>query len=334
MDNYSSKTEQNQEPTTRATSAGAGGIRPATERHLVAGSSFDVSPGAGRGQNALPLVGGGGGAVGAFERRMALIHAEDRAGARVRAHARSVASLGQDRRPRKLASGRDRGGPGRRRSVVNLNPLNAKPRSENDDTIVLNGRNCGGQWWMRLCKCKPYSVYVGGCGRRSCPICGQHKSRSSTARVLARLLVGGSRFQFIVLTVPLEIRARFAAEGGSDEWRAALRAFVTWAKKNLGLKFGYVRTHPCGDRSDIFHPHANLIFVQRDGFRGKLPVDAIQAEWARILGYAGKVVIHVQFVNASKHLGKLVHHVRYIERAFPDWEWPASRLWCLLHKSH
>lgn len=185
---------------------------------------------------------------------------------------------------------------------------------------------------MRRCGCGSVPIYVDGCGRRTCAICGYSKSKASAKRVIDRLLYSGDRvFQFLVLTVPEDLREVLATEDGHKTWATWLRRFVRWLKRDLGVSYGYIRSHPCGNDPVIFHPHANLIFVQKPGLkgfrRGRLPVTIIREKWAGIIGWPGTVNVHAQYVDVWSRAGKarLGHHVRYIERHFPGWAWGGQR---------
>lgn len=195
--------------------------------------------------------------------------------------------------------------------------------------IADRSKPCQGFWEVRHCECESQPVWVDGCGRRACPMCGFSKAKSSAGRVLRRLLDAREyRFQFLVLTVPPSLRERYMNnEEGAKLWSGHVRTWIKWAKKNLGLKYAYLRTHPCGDDGRYFAPHANLIFAQDKalpGWRpGQLPLERIRAAWAQILGYEGEVNIHAQFVDSRGVEGRkrLAHHVRYIDRHFPGWHW-------------
>jgi len=147
------------------------------------------------------------------------------------------------------------------------------------------------------------------------------RARRAAVSVFDRLRRSGARrIQYWVLTSPPALRARYLGERGARLWGRHVRAFISWSKKYLDVRFAYLRSHPCGDDLQIFAPHANIFAVQGNGKSGRLPVDAMRAAWAKILGTSGPVDIHVQYVLASQ-AGKLRHRVRYVERAFPGWSW-------------
>lgn len=129
--------------------------------------------------------------------------------------------------------------------------------------------------------------------------------------------------QFLELTCPQELRARLAAQGGADIWRACLRAFWQVLRDKFGAVWAYQRSHPSGEDGVTWHPHANFIFVQRTK-GGQASVQNLRAEWGKIIGYDGDPNLFCHWADCGDWTGraKLRHHCRYTERHFPGWTWP------------
>jgi hypothetical protein len=118
-----------------------------------------------------------------------------------------------------------------------------------------------------------------------------------------------------------------------------VRRFFAWLRKECGVKYGYERSHPCGDDGKTFAPHANLLFVQSSGKRGRLDVAEFRRVWAEIVGGkelldqetgAGKVDLQLMFYTLHETAGRFgiggfVHKLQYIERPFPGWMWAGAR---------
>jgi hypothetical protein len=144
------------------------------------------------------------------------------------------------------------------------------------------------------------------------------------ARLADRLLEAvHGHVQFLVLTCPEVQRRRLAEPGGAALWASWLRQFWLVIKARLGGVWCYQRSHPAGDDGQAWAVHANLIFVTRKQ-GGMLPVRALAAAWAGIVGYQGEIDLHAEYADTNDYAGrmKLKHHCRYIERHFPGWSWP------------
>ena len=148
------------------------------------------------------------------------------------------------------------------------------------------------------------------------------RSKRATSSVSQRVSddEGYARVQVTVLTTPEHLRRRYWSDVAL--WRKHVKAFITYLKAEHGFMYGYCRSHPTGDDLSVFAPHANLLWVQRPGWRGKLPVDMLRKAWAKIIG-ADVVVLHCQFIDTQSVKGrrKLQHCVKYIERPFAGWMW-------------
>jgi len=120
---------------------------------------------------------------------------------------------------------------------------------------------------------------------------------------------------YTVLTVPPELRA---AAADASTWRKWRRLIWKYLKKNHGGLFAVERTDPAGDKAhEKWHPHLNLLWVQRDGFRPFIDVEALKAEWGRIMGAERLPVAHHAFSDVPARLN---HWYSYMGRTWPDWQ--------------
>lgn len=142
------------------------------------------------------------------------------------------------------------------------------------------------------------------------------------------------RLQTTVLTVPLSLRESFAED--PRRWRNVVRKWVNDAKKEFGLLWAYVRTHPCGGERAGFAPHANILWCRAPGFRGRLDVAKARALWAGALGLGRGAPINLRaaFITLGSRRGvaQLLHWLRYVERPFPGWTW--GGLWARWYGSY
>jgi hypothetical protein len=160
-------------------------------------------------------------------------------------------------------------------------------------------------------------AYESGCCRLSCVACEkQLRARRALAikeRFEAAGGMAGGPVLYTILTVPPALRARAAQEATWTDWK---RKIVKWLKKNAGFRFGVERTDPAGDRDRTkWHPHINLLWCQRPGFRPYLDLAKLRTAWAQIIG-AKTVNVWHQFSSAP---GQLWHWFSYMGRTWPEW---------------
>jgi hypothetical protein len=166
---------------------------------------------------------------------------------------------------------------------------------------------------------------VRGCGEEYC----RGKIRTRRARKIGlRLNAGrtdGRAVIYTVLTVP---PARRQAAADPKTWKKWIARIVGWMKKTLGLGYAVERTDPCGDDGERWHPHVNLLWVRKDGFRsGYLQPDQLQAlkdRWAWIVyGKQEKdstprpINVWTQFSTDEAKIG---HWCSYLGRTWSQWE--------------
>lgn len=199
---------------------------------------------------------------------------------------------------------------------------NAKPTCERRKGLRQRFL-CAPNFYRRECSCGSHVVARGGCGARSCGICGPSRSARQAERVLERL--GAAKpgvVHYLVLTVPEQLRAR-VANPADDLWRSALSDLVRYLRVRESLVFAYYRGHPCGEDGETFHPHANLLMVRRQDRGPWVDADGLKQAWGRALGLTVPAVAYVSYLRLDSAVGlrKLRHRVRYIERTFADWTW-------------
>jgi hypothetical protein len=177
-------------------------------------------------------------------------------------------------------------------------------------------RTCEPKWYVYACGCSKKLV-KSGCMHRDCLTCEDQVGARRASRCRWRLDAGreGRPVLYTVLTVPPELRARYADPA---VWRSACRRAWKVLRKQFGAEYGLEASHPAGEDLEVFHPHANFLWVQRPGFRPFLDVAALRRAWARILGYDGEVVVYHRYADAP---GKIAHWARYVTRTFPGWSW-------------
>lgn len=163
------------------------------------------------------------------------------------------------------------------------------------------------------------------CDKRGCSedYC-RGKIRERRARkIKARLDAGrtdGRAVIYTVFTVPPERRGA-AADGKT--WKKWIDRLLRYMKKELALDYAVERTDPCGEDGETWHPHINLLWIRRQGFRGFIKPEqlaALKAKWASII-YGGRtdrtVSVHTAF---STDEARIWHWCRYMGRTWSRWE--------------
>lgn len=175
---------------------------------------------------------------------------------------------------------------------------------------------CNRTWKVSACECRA-RVYESGCCRLDCLACESHlrARRSAAFRDRIEPTRGVKPLHYTIFTVPPSLRAQAADPNLWSSWR---RRIWKYLKKKHGGLFAVERTDPAGDSDkSLWHPHLNFLWIQRDGFRPHLDLDAIRAEWARIIGYAGKVDFHHEYSTNERKIG---FWYWYQSRTWADWQ--------------
>lgn len=191
---------------------------------------------------------------------------------------------------------------------------------------------CKGRLVVLSCGCGAARKYVwaGGCGRRDCPRCGGGKGRAAAKRVASRFLADRRNLQYTVFTVPVDARSRWDGVDGYKVLKVDLKRLVKAMERVFGLEYAYVRVHPTGDDGRTWHPHINLLWVQKWG-RGqgrfsKSSLDSLRRIWGGIVG-VDLAVVHTSYRTrrSKRALASFMHTIEYVERSFPGWRWQGLR---------
>lgn len=96
--------------------------------------------------------------------------------------------------------------------------------------------------------------------------------------------------------------------------------------KAFGFDFGVEISHPLSEEQpDVFHPHANILWIQTPGSKAFVDLDALRAAWSRALGTKDVVNLHHQYLKDKKQIR---HRCRYVARVFPGFStWLGSIRW-------
>lgn len=161
-----------------------------------------------------------------------------------------------------------------------------------------------------------------GCAEEYC----REKIRSRRARkIKARLDAGrtdGRAVIYTVFTVPPERRG---AAGDRKTWKKWIDRLLRYMRKELALEYAVERTDPCGEDGETWHPHSNLLWIRKNGFRGYLEptqLAALKAKWASIV-YGTKetngkpISVHTAF---STDEARIRHWCSYMGRTWSQWE--------------
>lgn len=166
------------------------------------------------------------------------------------------------------------------------------------------------------CGCRA-KAYEAGCHKLSCRTCEVDLRARRAASIRDRFEGPGGRqgraVIYTILTVPPHRRE---AAADYETWRKWMRSIIRFMKREFGLAFAVMRTDPCGDSDrTLWHPHANILWVQRDGFRPFIDRLKLRDAWARVVG-ADVVNVWTQYSARDRQLG---HWYWYMGRTFPEW---------------
>lgn len=97
-------------------------------------------------------------------------------------------------------------------------------------------------------------------------------------------------------------------------------------KKDFGFEFGVEISHPISEAAEeVFHPHINLLWLQKPGQKPFIDLDKLRQAWAKLLQYGGPVDVHHAYYTDKK---KIMHKCRYVARSFPGLSiWVGSLRW-------
>lgn len=184
-------------------------------------------------------------------------------------------------------------------------------------------RECDSRWLVVRCGCGHKPVLAFGCMAEDCTRCSTKLGIRRAARAIDRINArrAGRPLLYTVLTVPPDMHLAAADRKTWQRWR---KAIVRYLKKHHGFDYGFESSHPTGSDLRNFHPHLNLIWLQRPGHRPFIDLAKFRAAWSAIIG-ADESVVHHQWVTKPS---KIWHRIRYVVRPFPGWShWRGSLRW-------
>ncbi len=172
---------------------------------------------------------------------------------------------------------------------------------------------------VRGCGCG-VKVVADFCDNLECSRCETRNRQRRKLGVKDRFEAGlaGRALNYTVFTVPEHLRSPAA---DPKVWHKWLERLIRYMKKHLAFDFGCERSDPAGEDGEKWHPHVNLLWVRRRGFRPFIqPSDlaALKEKWASIIGQdAGKPVdVWTEFKTTAE---QQEHAYSYIARAWPRW---------------
>jgi len=199
---------------------------------------------------------------------------------------------------------------------------------EEADTLILSiqqtSRNaCTAKHYYRSCN-HEITIRRRGCMSRDCPTCKDQVTSRRTRRIFDRfeLVRGHRKLCYTTFTVPMQRRQQFLTR---HEWRKVVKQLIVILKAHYGFEFGFEASHPISEKQpDIFHPHVNLVWLMRPGYRPhmrKAKLVVLRREWAALLQWDESVIHH----KHSNIKGQIWHICEYASRAFPGfsvWQGP------------
>ena len=185
---------------------------------------------------------------------------------------------------------------------------------------IVVKRECGGQWISVKCSCdngKHRKLKVGGCMSEDCVSCTESVNYRRFSRAFLRFKAKDYDKPIMCtnFTIPEELRKKAL---NIATWRYWVKCLIKKMKENYGFSWGLVSSHPTGENKDVFHPHINILWIQKKGFRHKLDLDRLRVEWKHIIRAKNQVVIYHEWVKKE---GEKIHKINYVVRPFPGWKW-------------
>lgn len=195
--------------------------------------------------------------------------------------------------------------------------------------------------WLKTQPCTPkYLVYSCGCGRRlvpsscmslDCPTCAPWVTRRRSQAVFNRL-IGQVQYKrrkktfptviYSVFTVPISHRERYYSK---PEWQRCRKKIWNVLKEHFGALYGVEASHPIGDNQpEVFSPHLNFLWVQKNGWNPFISVDLLRTAWGRILG-VDVADVHTEYAGNQ---ATIKHWCNYVFRTFPGMHtWTGPLRW-------
>lgn len=150
------------------------------------------------------------------------------------------------------------------------------------------------------------------CGKEWCDRCRNIAHKRRISRVLPRLFQV-SPMAYDVITFPLELRSLLH----NPKSLSLVARKVRLLYRHLGYSKIYTRWHFFGDKSDIFHPHLNVLYdggwLSAEGLatlKDTIKHNLIRSSLARAVG-KDLVIKHLYNSNPKR----IMHWVKYVTRA-------------------
>lgn len=196
--------------------------------------------------------------------------------------------------------------------------------------------------------CEPYYIVVAcgcghhtvksGCMKKNCVTCKDYTSHHRAKETFKRfvpllwrdeefLAKDGFRHLnnkviYTVFTMPPELRPKYV-----DKKKCRLLRSKLWKLlESFGASFGCEVTHPIGDKNpDLFSPHFNFIWRQRETFKPFINVAKLNEGWAKILKTNLAVDCWTEYEDKIENIR---HICNYVCRTFPQYaEWSGYIRW-------
>lgn len=168
--------------------------------------------------------------------------------------------------------------------------------------------------------------------KRTCRECGPAIGKRRASRVRQRLEAGTTSASgrkkaiiYTIFTIPPALRSRCRDR---KEWRKLVKKAWLVLKNHYGAEYALECSHPVGDKSTEFHPHANFLWVQRDGFKPFIDVALLRKLWQAVLETYGTVDIWTSYQSPKATEKERKHRYRYVTRIFHEYtSWIGSMRW-------
>lgn len=192
--------------------------------------------------------------------------------------------------------------------------------------------SCRGSYISVACGCG-FKVVFSGCMSVRCPNCQEKVGRRRARRVRDRMERGRPNAAgrkkaviYTICTVPPELRERFLDR---TVWRAAVKKFWRVLSRSFGGEYAVECSHPIGDENpQDFHPHLNLLWVQRNGYKPYLDVAELRRQWGLILETYSIVDVWTSYYTTKTPARAWNHRYKYVTRTFPEYsEWVGAMRW-------
>lgn len=182
-------------------------------------------------------------------------------------------------------------------------------------------KDCGGRWVSVKCLCdngKHRRLMIGGCMDENCISCGPSINYRRFTRAIKRFKAKDydQPLMYTIFTVPPGGLREKALNIGT--WQYWTKCIIDEMKKGYGLEYALVSYHPTGKNEEKFHPHLNVVWIQKRGLKHKLDLGSLRYLWAKIIkAKDGVVVIYHEW---AKQDFQKYHIINYVVRPFPGWK--------------